>query len=971
MMEKNLYDLNHMEKHHSCLNTRAVIEYFQENFPEEIGRLLEGLGPEIQALPDPVGFLTETNNWVSSDVIIRLFENAKRITGDDHIVHKMGSESSARKKFSYIQRILLFAYRNPHRSLKRIQAINEKFAKNKTIEVVETTRDRAVIRLHWFKDIPGTKDFCLFNQGIYTGLPTVWNLPTAEVKETKCFYEGDEYCEYHMKWKIKPLLKTLAEVFVPWRALRLSIEEMEQDKEMLRQKFDEVHTLYMQLQKTNLELEQNNIKLSQNQELLRQKIAEVNNLNIQLQEKNIQLREKINKLECLQDTGTNILSVRYREELFQVTLRALKNNARLNRVGIFLVDEKSRALRFGHAVGVDDKELLQRLKDNPIPFSKLDNLIARVYNSGQAVVINDVNESNLNRNNPMLQLLKPKTIIVAPLTSRGTVTGVLLADRTPQDGIFSESDKDFIVSFANQIAIALDNADLIRQKEESEQHLRKMFENAQVGILKIDELNIIREVNPRMKVLCGAEELIAKHMYDFLNSENQEKFQQIIAQNKAGQSSQEELEISSKNKPPVTVLMSSVPSFDETGRYTGSEAIVTDISDNKKMQRQLIQSQKMEALGTMAGGFAHEFKNILQAIKLWTEGALQDLPDESELHNNLNRVLQSINKGSDIVYQILLFSRDQKPELKPVKVSTILDDGLKMVRAALPTTIIIQSDIDPNAGFILGDAVRIHQVLLNLCTNAAHAMREKVGRLNVGLENVQIDRDSPARWRHAQPGSYVQLTVQDNGIGMDSQTMERIFEPFFTTKEQGEGTGMGLSTIHGIIEDHGGTIDVESAPGQGTTFRILFPRCDSQEKEIAPVESKPLVIPTGNERILFVDDELTLTEIVKKMLERLGYDVVAKSSSVEALEAFQAQPENFDLIIADQTMPHITGVALAHEVSRIRPDLPFILCTGMMDSQKLDKKAAGIREILTKPVTISKLAQVVRHILDTKPVSLH
>ena len=971
MMGKNLYDLNHMEKHHSCLNTRAVIEYFQENFPEEIGRLLEGLGPEIQALPDPVGFLTETNNWVSSDVIIRLFENAKRITGDDHIVHKMGSESSARKKFSYIQRILLFAYRNPHRSLKRIQAINEKFAKNKTIEVVKTTRDRAVIRLHWFKDIPGTKDFCLFNQGIYTGLPTVWNLPPAEVKETKCFYEGDDYCEYHMKWKIKPLFKTLAEVFVPWRALRLSIEEMEHDKEKLRQKFDEVHTLNIQLQETNLELEQKNIKLSENQELLRQKIAEINNLNIQLREKNVQLKEKINKLECLQDTGTNILSVRYREELFQVTLRALKNNARLNRAGIFLVEEKSQTLRFGHAVGVDDKELLQRLKDNPIPFSKLDNLIARVYNSGQAVVINDVDESNLNRNNPMLQLLKPKTIIVAPLTSRGTVTGVLLADRTPQDGIFSESDKDFIVSFANQIAIALDNADLIRQKEESEQHLRKMFENAQVGILKIDELNIIREVNPRMKVLCGAEELIAKHMYDFLNSENQEKFQQIIAQNKAGQSSQEELEISSKNKPPVTVLMSSVPSFDETGRYTGSEAIVTDISDNKKMQRQLIQSQKMEALGTMAGGFAHEFKNILQAIKLWTEGALQDLPDESELHNNLNRVLQSINKGSDIVHQILLFSRDQKPELKPVKVSTILDDGLKMVRAALPTTIIIQSDIDPNAGFILGDAVRIHQVLLNLCTNAAHAMREKVGRLNVGLENVQMDRDSPARWRHAKPGAYVQLTVQDNGIGMDSQTMERIFEPFFTTKEQGEGTGMGLSTVHGIIEDHGGNIDVESAPGQGTTFRILFPRCASQEKEIAPDESKPLVIPTGNERILFVDDELTLTEIVKKMLERLGYDVVAKSSSVEALEAFQAQPENFDLIIADQTMPHITGVALAHEVSRIRPDLPFILCTGMMDSQKLDKKAAGIREILTKPVTISKLAQVVRYTLDTKPVSLH
>ncbi len=202
--------------------------------------------------------------------------------------------------------------------------------------------------------------------------------------------------------------------------------------------------------------------------------------------------------------------------------------------------------------------------------------------------------------------------------------------------------------------------------------------------------------------------------------------------------------------------------------------------------------------------------------------------------------------------------------------------------------------------------------------------------------------------------------------------MERIYEPFFTTKEQGEGTGMGLSTVHGIVEDHGGSIDVESAPGEGTTFRIIFPQCAYQEQDVAAVaEIKPTVMPTGSERILFVDDELTLTEIVKKMLERLGYDVVAKSSSIEALETFQAQPENFDLIIADQTMPHITGTSLAYEVNRIRPDLPIILCTGVMDSQKLDKKASGIREILTKPVTISKLAQVVRQTLDAERRSLH
>lgn len=819
-----------MDKHHSCLNTRAVIEYFQENSPEVLPALISDLGQEVEALPDPLAFLLEPNNWVSSDVVIRLFENAKRLSGDEQILLKIGFESAAKKKFSYITRILLFAYRSPRHTLKRVQAINDKFNKNKTIEVVKTTRDRAVIRLHWFRDIPGTKDFCLFNQGVYTGLPTVWNLPPAEVIETKCFFEGDEYCEYHCKWEIKPFFHRLAYIFTPWRVMRLSLAEMEQDKETLRQKFDEVHKLYLQLQQSNRELEQANLELNHNQELLRQKIQEIHNLNLQLQERNVLLREKVNKLECLQDTGGKILSVLDRDELFQVTLRALKNYARLQRAGIFLVDGKSRMLRFGHAVGVNEA-VLARLQDYQLPLSKVDNLIVRVYNSGNAVVINDVAESNLNKNNPLLQLFKPKSIIVAPLTSQGMVSGVLLADRSPEDGVFTESDKDFIVSFANQIAIAWANAELIRQKDESERHLRRMFENAQVGILKIDERKIIQEANPRLKLLCGTDDVVGHHIYDFLDAENQKKFQKIMAYNRSGQPSQEELEILARNKPSVTVLLSSVPTFDEEHRFVGIEAIVTDLSEIKKMQRQLIQSQKMEALGTMAGGFAHEFKNILQAIKLWTEGALHDLPQDSELHTNLTRVLQSINKGTDIVHQILLFSRDQKPELKPIKLSDIITDGLKMVRAALPTSIVIQSDIDPTTGYILGDPVRMHQVLLNLCQNAAHAMRDKIGRLRVSLRHVQIDPGVKGRWQHVKPGLYIQLAVQDNGIGMDSQTLERIFEPFFTTKEQGEGTGMGLATVHGIVEDHGGSIDVESAPGTGTTFRILFPRVAPRELE--------------------------------------------------------------------------------------------------------------------------------------------
>lgn len=238
-----------MEKHHSCVNTRAIIEYFQEKAPQEINRLFIGLRPEIDKLPDPQEFLMEINNWVSSDVVIKMFENAREISRDNDIAFKIGLDSAARKKLGYIQRIILFAYRNPRRSLRRVQKINDKFNRNKSIELVGTTRDRAVIRLHWFPEIPATADFCLFNQGIYTGIPTVWNLPPAILDETKCYFKGDDYCEYHLKWLKRYSLKdTLLNLLVPWRALNYTIEELEKDKELLKKKFDEVHVLNIQLQ---------------------------------------------------------------------------------------------------------------------------------------------------------------------------------------------------------------------------------------------------------------------------------------------------------------------------------------------------------------------------------------------------------------------------------------------------------------------------------------------------------------------------------------------------------------------------------------------------------------------------------------------------------------------------------------------------------------------------------------------------
>jgi PAS domain S-box-containing protein len=531
-----------MEKHHSCLNTRAIIEYFQEKLPEEVPRLFIGLGSEIEDLGNPQEFLMEINNWVSSDVVTQMFENAKAITQDDQIAFKIGFESAARKKLGYIQRIILFAYKNPRRTLRRVQAINDKFNKNKRIELVSIAGDSAVIRLHWFDDIPGTIDYCLFNKGIYSGIPTIWDLPPATLHETKCYFQGDEYCEYQFKWERKySLRESLLRLLVPWRALNYTIEELERDKELLKNKFDEVHRL------------------------------------------NIQLKEKIDQLICLQETSTAALSVLHLEKLLQVTLRLLINSAKLDRAGILLLDEKEELLDLTCAEGIDP-ELFERVKNYQIPVTKVDNIIARVAMTGIPVVIQDVGLSKLNMNNPLIQFFRPKAFILVPLTVRGKVIGVLLADRIREDATITDSDREFIVSFANQIAIALENAILYRKIAESERKYRGLVENAHDGIWIIDEQGFIKFANRRMREITGQETLENQSIYDLVDQDNQKLLEDVMAQNRQNQVAQQELDITSANHGLASVIMSSVPMF-EDGHFAGAFAMFSDITALRETEK--------------------------------------------------------------------------------------------------------------------------------------------------------------------------------------------------------------------------------------------------------------------------------------------------------------------------------------------------------------------------------------------------
>jgi PAS domain S-box-containing protein len=398
-------------------------------------------------------------------------------------------------------------------------------------------------------------------------------------------------------------------------------------------------------------------------------------------------------------------------------------------------------------------------------------------------------------------------------------------------------------------------------------------------------------------------------------------------------------------------------------------AVARDITKDKlateersRLEAQLQQAQKMEAIGTLAGGIAHDFNNILGAIMGYTELGLLDAPEGSRLKTNLNQVLRATDRAKNLVRQILAFSRQSEQEEKPVLLAPIIKEALKMLRASIPTTIDIRQNITQESGTVLADPTQIHQVLMNLCTNAAHAMRETGGILEVALEDVGLTGESAAEYPDLEPGAYERLTVRDTGHGMSHTVKKRVFDPYFTTKEKGVGTGLGLAAVHGIVQSFNGGIFVDSEPGKGATFQVLLPRIDTKVvREVKTTEP----LPTGSERILLVDDEETLIQIGKAMLERLGYTVVTKTSSVEALEAFGEKPHAFDLVITDQTMPHLTGEKLAKGLMQIRKNIPIILCTGYSQLVTGEKaKAAGVREFVMKPLVMRDFAETVQKVLD-------
>ena len=514
--------------------------------------------------------------------------------------------------------------------------------------------------------------------------------------------------------------------------------------------------------------------------------------------------------------------------------------------------------------------------------------------------------------------------------------------------------------------------------ENSEQRYRRLFNEAPVMYVITDNREkdlYIRDVNKMFLDLLGyrRDEVLGTPLARYYTEDSVRKMRARDGSRKVleGGFLTTERELVSRANKVIQTLVHSLPEYGADGRIIGTRVMLLDIterkraeSEAKRLERQLLQSQKMEAIGTLAGGIAHDFNNILSAVIGYSELALHDVDQDSPIRQNLRNIYTAGVRARDLVQQILTFSRKDERELRLLPPTPLVKEALKLLRSSLPTTIEISQHFEPDIDPIMADPTQIHQIIMNLCTNAAHAMEPDGGRLTVVMSQVRLSERDTEFHPNMRPGDYLKLSIQDSGRGIPPEIMPNIYDPYFSTKEKGKGTGLGLAVVHGIVQNLGGAISSYSEPNCGATFNIYIP---SHRDEAALEQEKEFNLPCGSEHILLVDDEPTIVEIEAQMLARLGYRVSSAEGSMAALEMFRHAPQDYDLVLTDMTMPKMAGDRLAFEMLAVRPDLPIILCTGFSVNISAEKALEmGIKAFVYKPIVEADLARIVRKVLDER-----
>ncbi len=914
--------LEKTDKHVSCINVRPIIQYVEKKAPDNVGDLLADLGRELDGIPDIKSYLTDENNWVSSDLMITLIKRAKQIFKDDNLAYKIGLSTIENRDLGYLQTVFIRAFGSPYRGIKQSQKVNDKFNRTKDIDIISLTKDSCVLRLKWFKDLTLSKDICKWNQGIYRAIPGIWGLPYAELREEKCYFQGDQYCEYHLSWESRNVFTHfLRRIFLPWSLVKSSTAELEIDKAILKEKYDQIYHL------------------------------------------NRNLHQRIFQLEILHETSNAILSTMDIDELLDLILKKLLKAANLDRAAIFLLNKTNDFLVPIHAVGVDD-QLFNELQDYTIPVTKEENIIARSIRAEKPIVIKDVEKVSLNPRNVLLQKFNPKAFVLVPISVKGKVIGIMVGDNSRGKQALADIDTNFLASFANHIAMTLENANLYRKLKESEKKYRQIVENANEGIILIQPDGEIHFSNQYFKDLIGYHSLNKIKLYDLVEEKNKHIILSVLQKSLEHQTSDCEITLQGKNGPMPYVHLSNVPMISDD-EFLGTLSIVTDLTEKKQMERRLLLSQKLESIGTMAGGIAHDFNNLLTGILGFTQLVKDETDDNDRTRSYFEIIDSSGDKAIKLIKKLLEFSTgSESNEEQHSILDDIVSDTVKLFEKSTTKNLNFKIDIPADLKPLYCEPMQLQRVIHNLLINAGDVLEDD-GTITVEAKSLhphQCGQVFGNSGKHQFQCAHI--TVSDNGPGMSQEIKERIFDPFFTTKMVGKGTGLGLSVVYGIVKKCNGVIDVDSSEGEGTSFHIYLPFVDIVEEENSVELSKNNSSQTPTlETILVVDDDKMILGLSKKILSGLGYTVLIAENGFEALDMYRQRKNEIDLVIIDVQMPGMGGVKTAALLKEIDASVKLVMCSGQGEFTFDD--ACQSDRLITKPFELSKMTKTIREVLDS------
>lgn len=940
-------------------STRTIVtycEYLKKQYPNiDIQPILEHAGITPEELREEGYYLTQTQ-------INRFHEKMDEVTGDPGISRAAGRYSFESRATSNIRDYLFgfvdmaTAFSLTEKTIHlftRATVMNSRRISEDEIEIVTTP-------------MPGTQERpfqCENRMGCYEALARFYTGHYPEIRHEECMHKGGQCCRYTIvvgkskssSWRRVQRLVSL--IAIPWALsyFFLSFYIWLFLLPVYLAILGGVSFYVERLAKRELE---NRMEPQKNTAML--------------------LLDQINKdahnAQLIQDIGQAISNLMDLDEFLRHVMDAFMRHQGYDRGSVFLTNDSKTRLVFRAGFGYDPEyeNYLRQLEFN-LGGKSVNSPFNEALRERKQIIVDNIKtiEGVISpKTMEFIRIMQVESFICVPIVHKGEPMGVLVVDNVNTKRALGQNDLNLLMGVANQIAVSISNVqsyqqirESYRKVMESEESFRSLSENAPEIIFAVDETRRITYVNQVWNTILGhTKEMVLGHKVDeFTKKESAKAFNAAFDTLLESSESPGRFEgtMIAQNGAEKYFSINCARNPSQSGQSAGLIAILTDISENRMLEAQLRQAQKMEAIGTLAGGIAHDFNNIMAAIIGYTEMSLEDTQPQSRTHGYLEQVKASSKRAKDLVRQILTFSRQGEQELKPLKVVPIVKETLKLIRASIPATISIKAIVRGNHT-VLADPTQIHQIVMNLCMNSVQAMPNG-GEMTVEVESVTELPPTVSVQNRAD--SYVRLTVSDVGHGIPSHMIGRIFDPFFTTKNPGDGTGLGLSVVHGIVSRHNGAIHVSSTPRKGATISIFFPELPEELVCLPAEETTPVI--GGTECILLVDDESSLVRMNKELLRRLGYTVIGFTDPVKALESFEKNPGRYDLLLTDLTMPNMTGTELARAIIDIRPEIPVIICTGYGQSLSLEQaKHMGIRNIVLKPVVKQEIAASIRKALS-------